>query len=588
MMGLMLMGRQLDNLVSDNLTSVATTDVNHLDQGQARRLIWQANWQGAQEFPLLGTGLGSHREVYWTWFDHPHDGGEYSHAENGYLQLALETGLTGLSLMIATILIVLSWCIRGLRAVRLEGKQEALTSKSPEVVTRCGGPLAAVTASLVINLVQSCWDFVWYVPAISIYVLLLAAAACRLSRLIRTHNVIPQPVEEHASFVMPRIGWLSAGVAAIAFAAWLAPLKIAETEAEPFVHEFVRLATQSEVLSRENQEQLSDLLRRRASAIWTAARKNPHDHRSQIQAGSHCLDLFQLIQDQGENAMPLTQIRDAARDAGFKTAADRDAWLKKPGVLGKNLQYLTAADRYLRRGLRLCPMQSQGYLKLTDLLWLKDPSPEAEQRLMDQALAVRPYDPETHKVCGMLAARDEDLEGALKHWRIAFDRDPYYRPELIHDLAKIVPAAFFLDNFNLDLISLQHLRGNYQDAPDQVGYRKILSRLAKMEVEAARKSEGKAACDHWREAMICYGELGDQGRCTKAAEQALAVEPNDFELRWKYGVYLMNWKKYARAAEHLVWCSRRRVDDQQMQVLAERAVSESHRMSSSDKDSQLR
>ena len=46
-----------------------TTDVEKLDQGEARRKIWGSAVAAAKEFPIAGTGLSSHVEVYPTYYD---------------------------------------------------------------------------------------------------------------------------------------------------------------------------------------------------------------------------------------------------------------------------------------------------------------------------------------------------------------------------------------------------------------------------------------------------------------------------------------------------------------------------------------
>ena len=85
-------------------------------QSDSRWTIWQANLQLAGDFPIFGTGLGSHAEAYPLYLDVPFAEAEFTHAENSYLQVASESGLLGLSLALLCGVCCVVWCLRGLRA----------------------------------------------------------------------------------------------------------------------------------------------------------------------------------------------------------------------------------------------------------------------------------------------------------------------------------------------------------------------------------------------------------------------------------------------------------------------------------------
>ncbi len=120
--------------------------------------------------------MASHREVYWTYFDHNDEGTEYSHAENGYLQVTLETGFVGLSLVGLLMLTTLGWCRWGARGA----------ASSSEMA----GVSAAIGGALCVNFVHSLGDFVWYVPACMGVVVSLAGCAAALLRLEGTRGAL--------------------------------------------------------------------------------------------------------------------------------------------------------------------------------------------------------------------------------------------------------------------------------------------------------------------------------------------------------------------------------------------------------------
>ena len=94
---------------------------------------------------------------------------EYTHAENGYLQIATENGLPGMLLLLATILLCIYWSFSILRNA----------GENTQVQIMTGGISAALVASLVHSLV----DFVWYIPACACMTILLIAALLRLHQL---------------------------------------------------------------------------------------------------------------------------------------------------------------------------------------------------------------------------------------------------------------------------------------------------------------------------------------------------------------------------------------------------------------------
>lgn len=157
--------------VSNRLDDYTAGSIEELDHQRGRRKIWEANLAAISNSGLLGSGIGSHREVY-PIFIKESPSTEYTHAENGYLQVALEAGLPGLMLLLAGIGLCASWCFRGLRMA-------ARSSRGRQILACLG----AVSASLAVSVVHSAVDFVWYIPACMAVTVLLAACALRLYQL---------------------------------------------------------------------------------------------------------------------------------------------------------------------------------------------------------------------------------------------------------------------------------------------------------------------------------------------------------------------------------------------------------------------
>ena len=90
-------GQTLETRVSD----IASLDAATLDPANARRSIWKADLAALSEFPILGTGIGSHRHIYPAYMEDLADfmTFTFSHAESSWIHLGLEAGLAGVALL---------------------------------------------------------------------------------------------------------------------------------------------------------------------------------------------------------------------------------------------------------------------------------------------------------------------------------------------------------------------------------------------------------------------------------------------------------------------------------------------------------
>jgi tetratricopeptide (TPR) repeat protein len=279
----------------------------------------------------------------------------------------------------------------------------------------------------------------------------------------------------------------------------------------------------------------------------------------------------ELKLSESENAMPLSQIRDAAK-SNFQSVEEMMEWLEKPALLGERRKMLTAALNSTRRALKLCPVAGRGYLVLSDLAWLEGAGDDEEQLLVHQAYEVRPFDPRVHFVLGRREFIAQNFETAMDHWREAFDRDPTYRKQLIRGLAELVPPTFFLKNFDMDLDSMRMLWGAYEKSSDNEGKALVLKELADAEIAAAKKSSPTEAVKHWLQACQCYRVLNDAEGMLETAQAAVDANRHSVPARQRLGTILYEQGDYEGAANHLTWCATRQPDNGDLRVLAERAI----------------
>jgi len=549
----LLFGDLAAKMIEQNFNELTSVDAQELDKNQGRRKIWQANLSGIREFPILGTGLGSHAEVYWMWFNHPNDGREYSHAENGYLQIALETGISGLGIVVLLWLVSLFWCAQG-------------TWSATKLKT--AGAMAAVTSGLLISLVHSITDFVWYVPACVNVVLLFAVCAWRIS-LMRFSETAADG-EGRPGLGLSRAAWMAAAPGFAVLGIWMVSQKLPEVACEPLWHEYLRLTLVQKKQANDDYEATETLLKRRIRLALDAAAADPQAPRVRLHAGLACLKNFALHQLKSESQMPLGQIREAARSA-FESVEEMNEWLCKPGVLGEGRQFLLEARDHFQASLKGCPLQARPYLELAELAWLDGLPVEYERSLIQQAVLVRPYDARAQFAMGTSLWTQGDMEASLAHWQEAFRLDAEYRGHLIQTLAAYVPAQFFVENFHPDLESLKQLREAYRESSDRRGYALVLEELSKSSIRQALKHPELGAEKEWLVAHQCFVELGDLQSAYRAVKEAIDANPTSFEAHLTLAQFLFANRAWKEAVVEFQWCYQRKPDKDWLRTRAEQA-----------------
>ena len=129
-------------IVDDEPDILETLTELDLDELRSRQHIWAANLKAANKFPWVGTGVGSHSEIYRVFYEQS-TRLEYSHAESGYLQLLTETGLVGLGLFLMGVYYCLRWSLRAVRSTsspRARSRRESLAPRL-SIVTTSGDSL---------------------------------------------------------------------------------------------------------------------------------------------------------------------------------------------------------------------------------------------------------------------------------------------------------------------------------------------------------------------------------------------------------------------------------------------------------------
>lgn len=542
-----------------------------------RLAVWQANWRIIKDFPLFGTGLGSHAEALPLYFDPPFAEVEFTHAENSYLQVASESGLCGFALALAAVTFCAVWCGRTLCS-QADARIRVLA--------------AVVSASLAGNVLHACVDFIWFVPGLMVITLLLAACARRLNQLAAlsvTSSAEPSTVSHTPR---TRAGLLSRGVAlasvaiVVFCAAWSSPQLTQLVRSEPYWFDYLRLAIPQKRVNPSDQatanaseqseiEQLEDF-KQRLSALNATVKLNPNNARAHARLAACYLAAFEHLQLQSDDPMSLSQLRDAVLASQFESLDAQNEWLHR--AVGKNLRYLFAALRHARRAVELCPLQGQAYVALSELRFLEDPDPETVPALLHQAQLVRPRSAAVQFAVGQNLWWNGQIDAALAAWKIAFHQDPTYQDQILALLVGNVPAASVLEHLQPDLAALKQLEARYNASPLA---RSEYAVVAQAYAEALKQQLNDPNCDEPVEQLIAaaavYLRLQADDEAAACLQRALEIDRSSFAARKAYGVFLYQHQEFAEAAKLLGWCSRIAPNDRSLRSLAEDALSRSLR-----------
>jgi tetratricopeptide (TPR) repeat protein len=554
--------------VSQRLDDFTAGSFVELDKAGARRTIWETAAKAIPDYAWLGAGAGSFQEVYPMYLPWRQDHHYFTHSENGYLQVALETGLVGLALVLIGIGTCGVWCLTALR--KSASKRTML----------CVG---AVSASLAVSVIHSIIDFVWYVPACMAMVAVLAGCACRLAHLARAG-----PNTERRSAAVPRIAWLLLAVVVAALGAWMLPGRIGPVVAEPHWQRVERLRQAAREAGRAAAgNQPADLETAEVStgsaepmgietelvaALEHIVRWDPGDAGAHLQLAEAYMQLFDRLQQNAVNRMPLSQVKEAALKSrsAFPTSEAYESWLQR--AVGEHCKYLRLAVWHARQGLRLCPLRGEGYLYLAELCFLDGGTSQTKSAYIDQAVAVRPFHGTVLFHAGNEALLAGDFEAWLQYWKRSFNSGRFYQRELMDRLiGRIGPEnldeeiRFFLEVFQPDLDAMRHMYRRYRRFAEPAQLARLRSAYALAAEAEAKTQSGEAAADRWMEALSLYTEPDQSDRRLACARRAMAANPNSFSVRCHLAMALADSGRFAEAEEHLEWCLTQRPDNRVLQ-----------------------
>ena len=534
-----------------NLTGNEASLNARFEKTSGRMHVWRANIAVAHDFPILGTGVGTHADAHQLHLEQPLEGHEFTHAENSYLQVVSETGFVGLGLAALFIITGLWWCLG--------------TLQNPD--TRMSSIAAAVLGSLLANVTHAVVDFFWYTPACMLLLLVQLACVCRLYRMHREssgRSVWAWRVSRLIS--LPTLG------AVIVTAAWMIYVKLPAALAEPDQMRYVTLSLTGPEFYADDEERIAAQHEKR-QAVLRASFLDPHNSRLLESAAKAYLEWFHLRQEKSENSIPLNHLRDAVRTADFESLEAMHEWLRR--CAGKNLKLLSKATKTFQRALQQSPLRADSYVYLSDLAFMNREAIRLESAYLKQALTLRPYDPEIRFAGGRQAMENGELERAMESWRVAFEHSKRRREVIANLLAGAATPDFFFENLKPTGKSIAVLAQAFTTAGRTHEARQMWVRFV---LEERQRLQGSLSEVEYESAVLGIHDadlaLEEPEASVPLLSQALERLPYSFPIHQALGMTLSSLNEFSESAEHLQWCASRRPDDAALQRATAHAVKE--------------
>ena len=542
------------------LATMRTASINELSNSVGRLHIWKADLASVQESPWLGSGVGSHREVYRTFYSRP-SSFEFTHAECGFLHVLVEVGIVGLVLVVIAAGTCSYWCMRTLWVRRTPS------------TTACSG---AVAASLLASFTHSIVDFVWFIPACMTLTVVLMAVAYRLYRFEAL-----QDESGTSGISLTRGCWIGVLASLLIVGSMMLAHSSQIALASLSWDRYLRLSKADDAagpvpwIPGKDAEELDRSKKFRVDTAYMACELeqvlaiHPYDARANARMATILLRQFEIAQQSAENSMSLAAIRDAALTSGFSSRRELEEWLER--AIGNNRQYLDQAWHYALRALYLCPYQGDLYIHLADLSFLHGVAANTKQSFINQALKVRPNSGAVLFSAGQEAALAGDLARTFDYWKRSFHQGPEQQQAIIKLLGNQLPVDVLLTHLEPDLDGLAKFYSHYAktNRDDQ------LAALAPYYSSALRARadtlEGDHAAQVWTTAYVIHRRTGNSAEAVECLRRCVSATPAHFTRRRTLALYLAELGRHEESIEQIEWCLRRRPDNSALLRLLQRA-----------------
>jgi hypothetical protein len=517
---------------------LATLDPDRQLNGstETRLELWQAFLKTVPDFPVLGTGFGTHQYIYQLYYEKGY-GILYTHAENSYLQLMTEGGIVTVVVLGLALYCLCYWCIISLRAATLPESKPCMV---------------AIIAALAAAAFHGTVDFVWYLPSHALLLAVLAGLACVLARIQRPGNTIPLRM-------VPRF-WV--GVAGVActffFLAWI-QASYHHAQAALLWTEY-QLSPDGYFAAKNPpaEKTFDDTL------LVAALRESPGHPEFHAALGELYLQRCFQSKRWMEFSMPLSQVDAAVQDSRFETPEKRNRWLDT--VYGSdNRKLLELARDHFSQAVQHYPLNAPAYLRMAQLQFLAPTGMPSCASLLAQAVKANPHNPDvTYQVGVEYLQRGDDAQ-AMACWRQCSLVSERHKQTILAQLVVAVPLASLVEQFQPDYSSLLWLAR--EPFAGKGGRKDRLYLLAQARQLTLKESNpavvGLRMCE-LHQAFVKDDEQEQAGQCARAA---VTAEPCLVSRRLLLARWLFQQGQFQEAKTELEWCSVREPGNAEVRAL---------------------
>ena len=418
-----------------------------------RREVWQAAVETITDFPILGTGIGSHAAVTKAYMP-PTDKRIFTHAENSYLNLGVETGLIGLGIAVTSLVIGFICCI----VVFFKGTAQEQ------------GIAIALTSGLTAGTVHAGGDFIWYVPACSTLMMLFGACAVKLASSHIQAISLPRLTVDRVSATIASIG-------AVAVLVFIGHRQLQAAKAQVFFEDSIKQSRTLEKMSRQrisqaaqyaaktkiktadssaessNERSVVTELEARIDSLEKTVALQP-DHTQAWTDLAFCkLEHFGLTRRIADETVGLTEIRQTVEQTEFESAEARTAWVRK--ISGDGFRDLTQAMNAALRAVTVNPCAGNAWCVLAATSFLNTQDSRLPTACINQALRVRPHEGQVLFEAANQAELDGNQTRAMQLRQQCFAECPSERGRVLNVLLPMMSAVAVCELLQPDVAGLR-------------------------------------------------------------------------------------------------------------------------------------
>ena len=524
---------------SDQVTQrLATLNVRE-SADNTRVAHWRDGFRTAQQFPVLGSGLGTYRYAYLL-----NDTGDfdvwYRHAHNQYLEAAVDAGLPGLTILVLLVVVA------GISGLQIRLQKSAILHH---------WFAAAGFFLLLSQAVHALADFGLYHPANMAAAALFCGSLCGTAALFaarRWQVLLRMPRVFSYPLLWGALSFTLCLFAARELRAWkTADAVVYANRDYSTVEEFdaaIQNAHAAIVVEPDDAE-----LHLTLASLWIAR------YRLETAAALQAADDLDELR-----IREVVSLRNIHNRLWNTADEQRDALRRELVALPHVRANLQPAWQSLHTATKLCPYIPSAHINIALLSPLFDQDELPALRTAEQ-LAYSSL--ESNYDLGRVHLQARRYDDMLRVWQrsLALGRD---REASIFQLARSVvgPAAIATQLMPND-------PGYHMDVAlrlsNRTSDRQLRARLAERALELIPDSKSLEP-EQYQLRCAAHLLLSDYVAAQSAMHSAVTARPNNLEWRYQFAALLVRNGEFNMAKEHITWCLRLQPDTARFQQLLKR------------------